>query len=34
MVAKTRGKLRLPAEALEIIAQRFRALGDASREPL
>jgi DNA-binding transcriptional ArsR family regulator len=26
-----RGKRRLPTEALEIIAQRFRALGDASR---
>lgn len=31
MVARARGKPRLPAEALELIAQRFRALGDASR---
>jgi DNA-binding transcriptional ArsR family regulator len=31
MVARARGKLKLPAEALELVAQRFRALGDASR---
>ena len=30
-MAKKRGPSRLPAEALEIVAQRFRALGDPSR---
>jgi ArsR family transcriptional regulator len=30
-VAKKRSPFRLPAEALEIVAQRFRALGDATR---
>ena len=30
-MAKKSAKARLPLEALEIIAQRFRALGDATR---
>jgi DNA-binding transcriptional ArsR family regulator len=30
-VARKRGPAPLPAEALEIVAQRFRALADASR---